>query len=63
VAFIRRGRELMRWATVGNGDGMDGIVLWLPNEGEAEVANKGGVKEEGAACQLLAMAWRWVAAW
>jgi hypothetical protein len=53
----------MRWATVGNGDGMDGIVLWLPNEGEAEVANKGGVKEEGAACLLLAMAWRWVAAW
>jgi hypothetical protein len=31
-------------------------VRQLPEKGEAEVANKGGVSEEGAACRLLAMA-------
>jgi hypothetical protein len=39
------------------GDGIDGSVRRLPEEGEAEVANKGGVREEGAAGRLLAMAW------
>jgi hypothetical protein len=38
------------------GGGIDGGVRRLPEEGEAEVANKGGVREEGVAGQLLTMA-------
>jgi hypothetical protein len=37
------------------GRGIDGGVRRLPEEGEAKVANKGGVREEGAAGRLLAM--------
>jgi hypothetical protein len=39
------------------GDGIDGSVRRLPEEGEPELASKGGVREEGAAGRLLAMAW------
>jgi hypothetical protein len=38
------------------GGGIDGGVHRLPKEGEAEVANKGGIREGGVAGQLLAMA-------
>jgi nitroreductase len=38
------------------GSGIDGGVRWLPEEGEAEVANKGVVREGGAVGQLLTMA-------
>jgi hypothetical protein len=38
------------------GGGIDVGVHRLPEEGEAEVANIGGVREEGAAGRLLAMA-------
>jgi hypothetical protein len=37
------------------GGGIDGGVHRLSEEEEAEVANKGGVREEGAAGRLLAM--------
>jgi hypothetical protein len=37
------------------GSGIDGGVRRLPEDGEAEVANKGGVREEGATGQLLTM--------
>jgi hypothetical protein len=43
-----------RWR--GMGGGIDGGVHRLPKEGEAEVANKGGIREGGVAGQLLAMA-------
>jgi hypothetical protein len=45
VAFIGRG----------TGGDIDGGMRRLPKEGEAEEANKGGVREEGAVGQLLAM--------
>jgi hypothetical protein len=35
----------------------DGGVRQLSKEGEVEVANKGGVRGEGAAGRLLTMAW------
>jgi hypothetical protein len=38
------------------GSDIDGGVHHLSEEGEAEVANKGGVREEGAAGRLLSMA-------
>jgi hypothetical protein len=39
------------------GGGSDGGVHRLAEEGEAEVANKGGVREAGVAGRLLGMAW------
>jgi hypothetical protein len=39
------------------GGGSDGGVRRLAEEGEAEVANKGGVREAGVAGWLLGMAW------
>jgi hypothetical protein len=42
--------------TQGMGGDIDGGVHRLSEEGEAEVANKGGVREEGVASQLLSMA-------
>jgi hypothetical protein len=50
-----RGSELMRRATDGTGGGIDGGECRLPEDGEAEVANKGGVREEGVAGWLLTM--------
>jgi hypothetical protein len=40
----------------GMGGDIDGGVHRLSEEGEAEVANKGGVREEGVAGRLLSMA-------
>jgi hypothetical protein len=52
---VPRGREAAgrRWS---EGSTIDGGVRRLPEEGEAEVANKGWAREEGTTGRLLAMA-------
>jgi hypothetical protein len=39
------------------GDAIDGGARRLPEEGEVEAANKGGVRREGTVGHLLAMVW------
>jgi hypothetical protein len=55
---VRHGRgTFYRCRGGGEGGAIDGSARRLPKEGEAEAANKGGVRGDGAAGWLLPMVW------